>query len=240
MHSGEWEYINMDKIFKGIFDTEQTSVIAPSTFLLCVGICLAIGAVLCVAYCFKNRYTKSFAVSLALLPATVCVVIMVVNGNIGAAVAVAGAFSLVRFRSAPGSAREIGAIFITMGAGLVAGMGYLAYAVLFALIMSVMLVVCNAVKIGRGRTEASLRSVRIVIPEDLDYTGVFDGVFGEYTSSCELVHIKTINMGSMFRLTYDVTLKDVSREKEMIDRIRERNGNLEVSLSRQENARGEL
>ena len=165
--------------------------------------------------------------------------IMMVNGNIGAGVAVAGAFSLVRFRSAPGSAKEIVTIFLAMGAGLIAGMGYLGFAALFTVIMCVMFLIYNALA-GNARSEAVNKTIKITIPEDLDYTGAFDDIFAEYTKKNELVKVKTTNMGSMFRLTYNVTLRDATKEKEMIDRIRERNGNLEIMVSKQENRVAEL
>lgn len=110
-------------LFRGLFDTDMTHVISVSDFLLCIGCSLLIGLVLAACYTYRTRYTKSFVVTLALLPAVVCVVIMMVNGNVGAGVAVAGAFSLVRFRSVPGTAKEIGVLFLAMGAGLIAGMG---------------------------------------------------------------------------------------------------------------------
>ena len=125
----------LDSIFRSLFDSALAAVIAPGTFLLCVGFSLLLGLLLCVMSLWRAKASPSFAVTLALLPAVVCVVIMMVNGNLGTGVAVAGAFSLVRFRSAPGSAREISAIFTAMGAGLIAGMGYLAYAALFSLIL---------------------------------------------------------------------------------------------------------
>ena len=133
----------MDKMFEGIFDNELIKRISVEDFLLCLGVSLALGSILAAAYVWKNQYTKSFLLTLALLPAVVCVVIMMVNGNIGAGVAVAGAFSLVRFRSAPGSAKEIVTIFLAMGAGLIAGMGYLGFAALFTLIMCAFLVLYN-------------------------------------------------------------------------------------------------
>jgi hypothetical protein len=151
---------------------------------------------------------------------------------------VAGAFSLVRFRSAPGSAKEIVTIFIAMGAGLISGMGYLGFASLFTVIMCVMFLIYNLITGARKQT--ANRTIKITIPEDLDYTGAFDDIFAEYTKRNELIKVKTTNMGSMFRLTYNVTLKDDSREKQMIDRIRERNGNLEVFVSREESRTAEL
>jgi len=229
----------MDAIFKGVFDNELTQVIEVGDFLLCLGVSLVLGLIMAAAYMWKNEHTKSFLVTLALLPAVVCVVIMMVNGNIGAGVAVAGAFSLVRFRSAPGSAKEIVTIFLAMGAGLIAGMGYLGFAALFTVIMCVMFLFYNALA-GNARSEAVNKTIKITIPEDLDYTGAFDDIFAEYTKKNELVKVKTTNMGSMFRLTYNVTLRDATKEKEMIDRIRERNGNLEIMVSKQENRTAEL
>ena len=229
----------MDAIFKGIFDNELTQVIEVGDFLICLGVSLILGLIMALAYMFKNEHTKSFLVTLALLPAVVCVVIMMVNGNIGAGVAVAGAFSLVRFRSAPGSAKEIVTIFLAMGAGLIAGMGYLGFAALFTVIMCAMFLLYNAVA-GNAKSEVVNKTIKITIPEDLDYTGAFDDIFAEYTKKNELVKVKTTNMGSMFRLTYNVTLRDATKEKEMIDRIRERNGNLEIMVSKQENRTAEL
>ena len=229
----------MDVIFKGVFDTELTQTIEVGDFLLCLGVSLLLGLVMAAAYMFKNEYTKSFLITLALLPAIVCVVIMMVNGNIGAGVAVAGAFSLVRFRSAPGSAKEIVAVFLAMGAGLIAGMGYLGFAALFTVIMCVMFLIYNAMA-DNAKSEAANKTIKITIPEDLDYSGVFDDIFAEYTKKNELVKVKTTNMGSMFRLTYNVTLKDVTKEKQMIDCIRERNGNLEIMVSKQEDRTAEL
>ena len=192
------------------------------------------------AYMYKTRYTKSFVITLAMLPAVVCVVIMMVNGNVGAGVAVAGAFSLVRFRSVPGTAKEIGTIFMAMGAGLIAGMGYLGYASLFTIILCAVFIVYNRLDFGTKKKAAIYKTFVIVIPEDLDYTSVFDDIFDEYTRAYELVNVKTTNMGSMFKLTYDVELKSGLNEKEMIDKIRCRNGNLEISVSRQVNNGAEL
>ena len=229
----------MDVFFKGIFDNGLTQTIGVGDFLLCLGVSLLLGLFMAAAYMLEREHTKSFLVTLALLPAVVCVVIMMVNGNIGAGVAVAGAFSLVRFRSAPGSAKEIVTIFLAMGAGLIAGMGYLGFAVLFTVVMCAMFTVYNLLA-ENAKGEALQKTVKITIPEDLDYPNVFEEVFSEYTKKCELVKVKTVNMGSMFRLTYDITLKDLSLEKQMIDRIRERNGNLEIMISKRETPSSEL
>lgn len=230
----------MSNLFKGLFDTALTATISPRNFLICLGVSLMLGLVLALAYSFKSRYTGSFLLTLALLPAIVCVVIMMVNGNIGAGVAVAGAFSLVRFRSAPGTAREIAAIFLAMSAGLISGMGYLGYASLFTLIMCAVFMIYSALKFGTMGKTSRRKTVKITIPEDLDYTTVFDGIFEKYTTECELVKVKTANMGSMFRLTYNLLLRDITKEKEFIDELRTRNGNLEIMVSREESPSGEL
>ena len=230
----------MSELFKGIFDAENAAVISVSDFLLCLLCSLVIGLIMAAAYMFRSKYTKSFVMTLSMLPAVVCVVIMMVNGNVGTGVAVAGAFSLVRFRSVPGTAKEICMLFLAMGAGLITGMGYLGYALLFTLIMSLIAVLCNLFGFGAKANAAAYKIFRITIPEDLDYTDVFEDVFKEYTTSCELVKVKTTNMGSMFRLTYDVVLKDPAREKELIDKLRIRNGNLEITVSRQETKEGSL
>ncbi|MBR5144081.1 MAG: DUF4956 domain-containing protein [Clostridia bacterium] len=230
----------LDKIFKGIFDSEYSSVISLGDFMLCIGVALVLGILLALAFAYKSRFTKSFVTALALLPAIVCVVIMMVNGNIGAGVAVAGAFSLVRFRSAQGTAREITAIFMAMGSGLVCGMGYLAYATLFTVIMCVLFAIYNRFDLGASTKFAVAKTLKITIPEDLDYTNVFDDIFTEYTSECNLIKVKSTNMGSMFRLEYNIILRDGSKEKEFIDKLRTRNGNLEIMVSREQTVSGEL
>ena len=221
-------------IFNSIFDA-TTSVISVPNFLLCMGISLVAGIVLALGYVFRSRYTKSFLIALTLLPVVVCVVIMMVNGNIGAGVAVAGALSLVRFRSAAGSAKDITMIFLAMGAGLLAGMGYLAYAVLFAVIMCILTIVCNLLGLGSGKA-GKFKILKISVPEDLDYSGMFDDLFDEYTSQHELIKVKTSDMGSMFKLTYNMRMKDTNKEKEFIDQLRCRNGNLEIAISNMDTA----
>ena len=224
-----------DAIFRGLFDSEMAAVIRVGDFLLCVGCALVLGLILAGAHMYRCRYTKSFVMTLALLPAVVCVVIMMVNGNVGTGVAVAGAFSLVRFRSAPGSAREIGAVFTAMGAGLISGMGYLGYAALFTLVLGAATMAYTALDLGGRRLGGRCRVLHITIPEDLDYAGVFDPVLEEYAARYALRQVKTTNLGSLFKLTYDLTLRDSGQEKALLDALRCRNGNLEVSLSIQDN-----
>ncbi len=229
-----------DDLFKGLFDGELATVISITDFMLCLGLSLALGLIMAFAYMYRTRYTKSFVVTLALLPAVVCIVIMLVNGNVGTGVAVAGAFSLVRFRSVPGTAKEICTLFLAMGAGLICGMGYLGFAMLFTIVMCVMFVIYNSVDFGAKKNAATYKTVTVVIPEDLDYSEIFDDIFEQYTTQFDLARVKTTNMGSLFKLTYHISLKDVKKEKEMLDKIRCRNGNLEITVSKQETLVSEL
>lgn len=242
----------LNHLFQGIFDSANTTNTASTTtstisnnisvsqFLICIAAALVIGIFLALVYTYKTRYTLSFLVTLATLPAIVSVVIMMVNGNVGAGVAVAGAFSLVRFRSAPGTAKEIGTIFLAMGTGLMVGMGYLGFAVLFALILGLAMLLFNVISSRFIKNPCREKLLTITIPEDLNYGDVFDDLFAEYTESCDVISVKTSNMGSLFKLKYNITLKNLSKEKEFIDALRCRNGNLEVCISRQEVSQYEL
>lgn len=218
----------------GIFQSVISLEINIISFLSCMLASVLIGAAIAITYMkTSKRYTNSFVVTLALLPAVVQVVIMMVNGNLGAGVAVAGAFSLVRFRSIPGTAKEIGFIFISLAAGLSTGMGYIAFAVVFAVIMCLMSVLYQLIGFG-GKDVPNKKILTVVIPENLDYTGVFDPVFKKHLSSCELINVKTTNMGSLFKLRYEITFKSPDKEKEFIDELRCRNGNLEIICARAE------
>lgn len=208
--------------------------LAMSDFLLTIFGALVIGLIIAGCYVFRSRSSRSFVSTLVMIPVVVSAVILIINRDIGAGIAVAGAFSLVRFRSIPGSARELGMLFLAMGAGLVAGMGYLLYALIFTVVMCVVFLVGNHAGFKSNARKSVYRTFNITIPEDLDYTGVFDDLMEVYTSSWELAKVKTTNMGSMFRLTYHVTLRDTKLEKSFIDLLRCRNGNLEITVSNQE------
>ncbi len=223
----------LDGLFRGIFDTELQPVISVTDFLLCIMVSLALGGILALAFRYKTTASKSYLMTLVLLPAAVCVVIMMVNGNIGASVAVAGVFSLTRFRSIPGTAKEIEMIFLAMAAGLLCGMGYLGYATLFTLVTGAVVLICYISPLGT-RCGSRVKTLRITIPEDLDYPGLFDDLFARYTSFYKQTSVKTANMGSMFRLNYEIVLKDPKTEKELIDALRVRNGNLEIGISDKE------
>lgn len=199
-----------------------------SEFLICTAASLILGFIAATVHMYKNNYNKSFIVTLAVLPAVVQLVIMLVNGNLGAGLAVMGAFALVRFRSIPGSAKDIAAVFFSMAIGLATGMGFLAIAAVFTVIISVAMIVYNAVSFGKPKHKT--QQLRITVPEDLDYQGAFDTIFDEYTVKQELLRQQTTNMGSLYKLFYTVELKANVSPKQFIDELRVRNGNLEIAL----------
>lgn len=227
-------------MFDSIFaDSTASTTIEMGPLLMGVAVSLLLGFVLALAYCFRSRHTKSFVLTLAILPAIVCVVIAMVNGNVGAGVAVAGAFSLVRFRSAPGSARDIAFIFLAMCVGLVTGMGYLVCAVAVTVVLGAVAMLYQMITVGPLGDSAD-RSLRITVPEDLDFSNLFDEILDKYTTYHELMTVKTTNMGSLYRLVYNVGMRDLSMQRAMIDELRCRNGNLEIALSHQEANNDEL
>lgn len=202
-----------------------------SSFLICTGVSLlGIGIALVAGY--RSRSTQSLAVTLAILPAVVQAVIMLVNGSIGTGIAVAGAFSLVRFRSAPGSAREIAAIFLAMTVGLATGMGYVVLAVLLFVILAGVMLALTALRFGQ-RGDAA-RILKITIPEDLDYDGLFDDLFERYTTAHTLEKVKTTNMGTLYELHYRINLRQEPVSKSFLDELRCRNGNLTIVCCREE------
>ena len=200
--------------------------ITTATFFLCTAVSLALGLGAAALNMYKNKYSQSFVLTLAMLPAVVQLIIMLVNGNIGVGVAVAGTFSLVRFRSANGTAKEIGAIFLAMAIGLATGMGYLALSAVFFAVMAVFTLILTALNFGgRGADE---RELKITIPENLDYDGLFDDLFKKYTRSAELERVKTTDMGTLYELCYKIVLRDTHKTKAFLDELRERNGNLNI------------
>ena len=228
----------LEKIFQSVYDSSEA--LSASAFLIVIGSALVLGALHALLYGFNNRSSKSFAVTLATLPAIVSVVILMVSGSIGAGVAVAGTFSLVRFRSAPGSAKEIAAVFTSMALGLACGMGYPGFAFLFGLILALADTLYAHSSFGEIRGGSLHKTLLITVPESLEYNGVFDDIFSEYTREARLVRVKTTNLGSLNRLSYELTLKRPGCEKAMIDELRCRNGNLEISLGEQSTEHNEL
>lgn len=214
-------------LFSSVITKESIDI---GVYFGCTLVSLFLGLLIAGVYAYRTRYSQSFLVSLIVLPAIVQIVIMLVNGNLGTGVAVAGAFSLVRFRSLPGKAKDIALIFLTMAIGLATGTGYLGIAIVFTVMISVILLLVNWLKIGEPMMNE--RELTITIPESMDYTDVFDSVFEEYTVQVELMEVRTSNMGSLFKLSYRIKLKEIKKEKEFIDKLRCRNGNLEIRCGR--------
>ena len=212
------------------YDIFTDTTVDPAMMMLAIGVSLLLGLVIAKVYQFKTVYSKSFVMSLALLPTLIAIVIFLVNGSLGAGVAVMGAFSLIRFRSAPGGAKELVSIFLVMTIGIAIGMGYLVFATVFPLIMSLAMLLLEVVNFGQMKH--SMRQLTIVIPESLDYESIFDDIFNKAANHVELANVKTSDMGSLFKIKYIIQLNGRMTEKELIDALRTRNGNLEIAISR--------
>lgn len=210
-----------------IFETVIEGTLTLEDYLICMAVAFLCGIIVTFAASYKSKLTKSFAMSLVMLAPIIETVILMVNGNIGTGIAVAGAFSLVRFRSVAGRAREITLIFLVMTAGLACAAGYVAIAILFSIILCVALIILARLPL---RSERELE-LRITIPETLNFSEAFEDLFGQYTKRHELASVKTSNMGSLYKLLYKIELKDGGTSKEFIDQLRCRNGNLEITLA---------
>lgn len=224
-----------DQLFNDVF---TGTAINPASMFGAIGVGLVLGLILAKVYQYKTIYSKSFMMTLVMLPTLIAIVIFLVNGSLGAGVAVMGAFSLIRFRSAPGGAKELLAIFLAMTIGIAVGMGYLIFASIFTIIMSVVMLLLETVNFGQMKH--SMRQVTVVIPESLDYETVFDDIFQKATNYVELANVKTSDMGSLFKIKYIVQLNGTMTEKELVDALRTRNGNLEIAISRYVTKENEL
>lgn len=222
------------ELFKTIF----TGSFTVAQFLIAVSVSLVLGFVVSLYYMYKSQHTKSLAVSLVLIPAIEAVVIMMVNGSLGAGIAVAGSFALIRFRSVKGSAKELTCIFLSMAAGIVCGTGYVAIATIFTVLL--LLVAYILTTLGFGRDGVNNKYLKITIPESLNYDDAFDDVLNKYTSSHELISVKTLNLGSLYRVEYDINVKDLKEVKNMIDELRTINGNLEIMCGSKAGEKEEL
>ena len=214
------------------------SSLSITAVLLCLAASVICGLLIALVYRACEHPNKGFSLTLAILPAIVQVIILMVNGNLGVGVAVAGSFSLVRFRSLPGKASDILIIFLAMGIGLCTGMGYIWFAL--AATVAVCALYPIYAKTGILEADGTYRNIRINMPEDLDYTNVFDEVFKKYTTSYQIESVRTLNLGTMFQAEYSIRLRNVAEEKTMIDQIRVRNGNLPVICGRASTIAGEL
>lgn len=226
-----------EAVFSSLYS--NSSALTLADFLIIVFSSLILGLCFSLLYRKTEACSRSFAFTLAMLPAVVATVILMVNGSIGAGVAVAGTFSLVRFRSAQGSAKEILSVFIAMAIGLACGMGYPIFAAIFTLILCIVFLFFTKTLFSEANADMLERSLQITVPEDLEYADMFDDIFSRFTSSAKLVRVKTTNLGSLNRLSYDIVLLKEGTEKAMIDELRCRNGNLEINLGLRDE-RGEL
>ncbi len=215
-------------MLKSLFSDTVSQIELPS-ILLCTLVSLVLGALIAYAHKKTSKYSKNFLITLTVLPALVQTVMIMVNGNLGTSVAILGAFGLVRFRSIPGTSKEILSVFFAMAIGLATGMGEIYYAIIFTVILVIVLFLLHYLPLFN--VDSQERLLKVVIPEDLDYTTVFQEIFQEYTKNVQLEQVKTINMGSLFELNYRITLAKTANEKEMLDAIRIKNGNLKVMLS---------
>ena len=223
----------MDFIVKSIFNPNITGDgfdIVPWMFFTCLGVALALGLIAAFCYMYKNQYSKTLVVAISILPPIGCVLIMLVSGSMGAAIAVGGVFALTRFRSAQGSAKEITQIFLSMAVGLTTGLGYIYIAIILVVLIEAMIIIFSLTRFGESHSNR--RTLKVSIPEELDYTDIFDDIFEKYTEKNTLIKVKLKNLGTIFQLTYDIHLKNIKDEKKFIDEIRVRNANLDVVCSR--------
>lgn len=215
-------------MFESVINTSLSEAIDVKSFIVCSMVSLTLGILIALTVSVKRRNSKSFLLTLVIMPLIVQMVIMLVNGNLGTGIAVMGAFSLVRFRSVPGKAEEITGIFLSMAAGLATAMGYIWIAIIFTLAVSMVILIFAFITFPNERK--NMRELRITVPENLNYIEVFDEIFNKYTRSQSLLMAKTTNLGSLYKLQYQIELKDEKEQKKFIDDIRVRNGNLEVAI----------
>ncbi len=218
-----------ESIFTALYSSSSPFTLP--VFLVITAAALVLGLAYALLYRKLENCTRSFALTLSLLPAVVAMVILMVSGSIGAGVAVAGTFSLVRFRSAPGSAKEIVSVFIAMAIGLACGMGFPFLAAVFTLILCIIYALFSRLIFPETGSEDLVKTLQITIPEDLEYADLFADIFEQYTEEARLVRVKTTNLGSLNRLSYEIRLRHAGVEKAMIDELRCRNGNLEINLA---------
>lgn len=217
-------------MLKDLLSISSTSYLSTLSLIVCIIASIILGIGVSLVYMYHNTYNKNFVITLAFLPVIVHTVILMVNGNLGTGVAVMGAFSLIRFRSVPGNARDIGTIFLAMAIGLATATGSLGYAMLLFALVGVLTIILYKTKFGDVKAEQ--KTLKITIPENLDYEGLFDDLFSQYTKSAQLVKVKTTNMGSLYELQYNIVLKKPTIDKEFLDALRCRNGNLNIVCGR--------
>ncbi len=222
----------MDILFTSVLELTEagTTALTASGFMWCTLASIVLGLLCAAIYMYKHKYSKNFVVTLALLPVIVQMVITLVNGNIGAGVAVMGVFSLVRFRSIAGTAKDIGSVFLAMAIGLATGMGYIGVAAILTVVVGIFNMILVSTPFGKQPDAEKKKNLKITVPEDLEFEGAFDEVLATYTSTYELENVSTSNMGALYQLEYSVAMKEAGLEKRMIDDLRCLNGNLKIAL----------
>lgn len=213
-------------MLESILSTQQLTI---TNLLICSSVSIVLGIIISLVHMYTTKYTKNFLITLATLPVLVQSIILMVNGNLGTSIAIFGAFSLVRFRSLPGTSKEILSVLFAMTIGLATGMGQLLFATIITLLVSIIILILSKTKYGIKKKE--IKVLRITIPDNMDYTNVFDEVFNKYLLSYTTDKVKTVNLGSLFEISYTIILKKGTNEKEFIDDLRVRNGNLKIILS---------
>lgn len=217
-------------MLNSIFESSTVSSIGIVELFISLFVAIILGFMISLVHKYTSKYSKNFLITITLLPILVETVMLMVNGNLGTSIAIMGAFSLVRFRSIPGTSREILIVFFAMSVGLACGMGQVWFAIIITVICCVLLFLLN--KISLFDKDKKQKNLKVLIPENLDYDDIFQDIFDEFTDYVYLEKTKTVNMGSMFELSYIINLKDNIKEKEFIDKIRMRNSNLKVVLER--------
>lgn len=220
-------------MFESLFTaTEADTAISVTSALLTIVTSFILGGIISITYMKtsgKKGHSQNFALTLVMTPMVVAIIILLIGSNLARAFSLAGAFSIIKFRSAPGDPKDIAYVLFTMAAGLSCGAGYYQYAILFTVILCLLMFILNKVNFGVGKT--ALKQLKITIPEDLNYEGAFDEVFDKFTTGYELKKVKTTDLGSLYELVYTVTMDNRTSQKEFMDAIRCRNGNLDITLS---------
>lgn len=220
-------------MFESLFNTTTVHTsISLITAMLTIVVAFLLGGIISLTYmrtCEKNSYSQNFSLTLVLIPMVIAIIILLIGSNVARAFSLAGAFSIIRFRSAPGDPKDIAYVLFAMAAGLACGVEFYGYAVLFTTILCVIMLILNFFNFGRKNFSQKL--IKITVPEDLDFEGAFDEVFQRFTDSYQLIKVKTIDLGSLYQLVYTVTIDYKTNQKELLDALRCRNGNLNITLA---------
>ena len=216
-------------MLKSIFQESVSSNISLASILICSIVSLILGVAISYTHKKTSRYSKNFLITLSILPVLVQSVMIMVNGNLGTSVAILGAFGLVRFRSMPGTSKEILSVFFAMAIGLATGMGHIVFSIIITILVILAMIIFSKTSIFNQ--DESERILKITVPDNMDYNHMFDDIFKKYLKHFKVGNIKTVNMGSLFEITYEIKFNEQLNDKDFIDELRVKNGNLKISLS---------